>query len=170
MNKLLAAALIISLSFALMGNTGCVTPTSDSIQEAQTEQSLKEAHAQVGMPTVTNFTQRKLAKRVIEELDREDLPTYVYLVNMQGELIFLTRAIGYGLPYSTQFTNPEKTELHFGESVNLPQAEPNGLFMPESASATWIFAVGEDGETYPMYVESEITVSPFPILSAKNNP
>jgi hypothetical protein len=69
-----------------------------------------------------------------------------------------------------QFTNPEKVVVNkFRGNANgyggvygtLPQADPNGLFMPDGLSATWILLVGPDGEAHPVYVESEILVSPF---------
>lgn len=41
----------------------------------------------------------------------------------------------------------------------MPQAEPNGLFMPEGLSATWVMRVNEDGSTEPVYMEETITVS-----------
>lgn len=45
----------------------------------------------------------------------------------------------------------------------MPQPEPNGLFMPDNLSATWVFLVGKDGHPHPVYVEPRIMVSPFKI-------
>lgn len=44
----------------------------------------------------------------------------------------------------------------------MPQSEPNGLFMPDSLSATWLMMIDPDtGEPRPVYVEPLIIVSPF---------
>ena len=117
--------------------------------------------AQVGMPNITNFTERKFAKSLLELRDTEGLTTWTYIVDMHGELHFLTESIGYGLPYSVQFTNPERSvRAPQGGDHTLPQADPNGLFMPDGLSATWILASTADGPK-PIYVEPQIIVSPI---------
>jgi hypothetical protein len=141
---------------------GC-EDTADYKQRHETEQALAEAHSQIGMPTIKNFQERKLAKMIFELRDREDLITYAYIVNWQGELIFIGKCIGFGLPYSVQYTNPMKRILG---DVILPQADPNGLFMPEGLSATWLMMIDEKtGEPRPVYIEPPIIVSPFPLHS-----
>ena len=142
-------------------------PSADQQQAAQTRKAMADANNEIGMPSIINFTERKLARDILELRDQEKLSTFTYTVNLQGEKIFLGRSIGYGLPYSVQFTNPEKV-VHQryadgGSFGTLPQADPNGLFMPGGLSATWILLVGPDGEAHPVYVESEILVSPFPL-------
>ncbi len=143
---------------------GCkVTSTADDIQRKATAQAMKEADAQIGMPAIVNFQERKLAKMIFELRDKEDLLTYAYIVSWEGKLIYLGRCIGFGLPYSVQYTNPERSEYHpNGGTVTLPQADPNGLFMPEGLSATWLMMYdAKTGDTRPVYVEPPIIVSPF---------
>lgn len=144
---------------------GCEQQTSDVQQRKETTKSLAEAHKQVGMPDITRWTERKLARDILELRDQE-ITTFAYIVNMHGDLIYLGEAIGFGLPYSVQFTNPEKF-LHEGGSRKLPQADPNGLFMPDGLSATWIMLKGPDGEIHPVYVEPQIIVSPFKLTLTK---
>jgi len=83
---------------------------------------------------------------------------------------YIGKCLGYGLPYSVQFTNPEKIVANKtfcnGGSIfgKLPQADPNGLFMPGGLSATWIMLYDENTEEFrPVYVEPQIIVSPFPL-------
>lgn len=136
--------------------------TADTEQAAATKESMAEAHRQVGMPAITNFQERRLAKMIFELRDQENLPTYAYIVSLEGKLIFLGKCIGFGLPYSTQFTNPEQLtyKSHHGYH-KMPQPDPNGLFTPTGLSATWLMMVDEKGEARPVYVEPEIIVSPF---------
>ena len=152
---------------------GCVTstaPTADIRQAAATRMALAEADRQIGMPDITRYTERKLAKDILELRDKE-ITTYCYIVNLNGELIFLGEAIGFGLPYSVQFTNPIiPLKVHTsggGVAIELPQADPNGLFMPGGLSATWIMLKGPDGKVHPVYMEPEIIVSPFPLHAVK---
>lgn len=141
---------------------------ADVIQSQQTARSMAEAQRQVGMPNIVNFQQRKLMKMIFELCDQEDLITYAYLKSdYTGKLIFLGKCVGYGIPFSAQFTNPEKiADRHVnGGYIALPQADPNGLFMPTSSSATWLIMIDpKTNKPRPVYIEPEIVVSPFPLL------
>lgn len=164
MKKIICLIVLVALT------TGCRDfNNADNIQAKETRKALNEAHKQVGMPDITRFTERKLARDILELRDSEKLSTYCYIVNLNGDLIFIGEAIGYGLPYSVQFTNPEAKvwssagDNTVGSYEVLPQADPNGLFMPNGLSATWIMLKGPDGNPHPVYMEPEIIVSPFPL-------
>lgn len=157
---------IIGTIVCLCCGLGCEDRTSsDSVMRKQTEQAMQEANAQIGMPAIKNFQERKLAKMIFELRDQENLVTYAYIVNhMTGKLVFIGKCIGYGLPYSIQYTNPSKLQYKTSGGYHImPQADPNGLFMPEGLSATWLMMLDKDGEPHPVYVEPEIFVSPFPL-------
>jgi len=137
---------------------------SDAVLAEQTEKSMQQANQQIGMPGIVNFQERKLAKMIFELRDQENLICFAYLMNvMTGEIgQYLGKCIGFGLPYSVQFTNPEKCDWHsHGGSHSLPQADPNGLFMPSGLSATWLMLLDESGQPHPVYIEPQIIVSPF---------
>jgi len=159
MKKLLCLTLLVGIFCA-----GCIEDSADTIQRKKTAESLKEADAQIGMPAIKNFQERKLAKMIFELRDQENLITYAYIVNLQGELIFIGKCIGFGLPYSVQYTNPMKRLYSSNGSGTIPQADPNGLFMPDGLSATWLMMIdSKTGEPRPVYVEPQIIVSPFPL-------
>jgi hypothetical protein len=168
------SVLVVALAGLMIGGecTG-EKPDADSRQAERTAKSLGEADRQIGMPAIKNFQERKLAKLIFELRDRSDLITYAYIVNLEGELIFIGKCIGFGLPYSVQYTNPERlVSKWIGSSSGtnrrytgpIPQADPNGLFMPQGLSATWLMMVDpETGKPRPVYIEPEIIVSPFPL-------
>jgi hypothetical protein len=95
--------------------------------------------------------------------------TYTYLYNeMTGKKVFLCNSVGYGLPYATQFTSPQKIEYsndasHAGYNYSVvPQADPNGLFSPAAAEGTWVMCKDPNGDkTAPVYIEPRVIVSPF---------
>lgn len=152
------------MAMFLLSSCGEIRENSNKEMSKKQEQLMSEANRQLGMPAIINFQERKLAKLIFELRDREDLICYAYLVNhMTGKLIFIGKCIGYGLPYSTQYTNPMKTDRSYqGGFEILPQADPNGLFMPEGLSATWLMMIDpETEEPRPVYMEPEIIVSPF---------
>ena len=154
MKKIIMLLLISTLCFSIYGEG-----QAEDIQRKQTEQIMMEMNAQIGMPAIKNYQERKLAKMIFELRDKADLVTYAYLVTMNGKLVFLGECIGFGLPYSVQYTNPQKYTYKGG---TLPQADPNGLYMPEGLSATWLMMRDtETGNVQPVYIEPEIIVSPF---------
>jgi len=149
-----------AIILAVLGSTlfmiGCETGT-DAIQQEQTEQMVSEANREVGMPGISNFTERKFAKQILELRDSK-ITTYTYIVDMTGKLHFLCNSIGYGLPYSVQFTNPERYVMN---GATLPQPDPNGLFMPDGLDATWVLCDDGNGGVSPIYSEPKLLVSPF---------
>ncbi len=150
---------------------------TDIKQARQLKLHLAEGDRQVGLPNVVNFQQKKLMKMVYELCDKENLITYVYIKSdYYGKLMFVGKGLGYGIPFSAQYTNPQKiidSEIEGGikskcndngEVQILPQADPNGLFMPISSSATWIMMINpKTQKPQVVYFEPKIVVSPFPL-------
>lgn len=160
-----------SLSIALIALASCDpvtrTPSSDEVQRHQQERILKEGTAQTGMPNIKNFRERKILKDIIELRDQNGLTTYSYIFcPYLGKFAFIGNTVGYGIPYATQYTSPQRPASHdeMGEHGNgaagypLPQADPNALFSPASADGTWILMVGPDGKTTPQYIEERLCV------------
>jgi hypothetical protein len=170
-----ASAFAFSIALlAPAANNGCGEPSSDDIQRNQQEVLLKEGTAQVGMPSLKNFRERKMLKEILELRDQTGLVTYTYMVNemglqpvkgktaLSGKLIFVGESIGYGIPYATQFTNPMKVDRWSSAYIALPQADPNGLFSPAAAEGTWVLLKQPDGkDVRPVYIEPRVVVSPF---------
>ena len=137
---------------------GACSPNPDREQRAQTRELLAESNRQVGMPGVANFTEKRLLRQLYELRDQQDLATFTYVVDYLGRLWHVCDSIGYGMPFSAQFSNPERS---ITSGATLPQPEPNGLWPPTSTSATWVICASPDGAFQPVYVEPAITVSPF---------
>jgi len=160
------AVVAIGLLF-LVGGCGPTTNTSDSVQQNQQEQILKEGTAETGMPAIKNFRERKLLKLILEMRD-QNITTYTYLFSeVTCKTMFFGETIGFGIPYSTQYTNPQKVEWYgnYGYLI-LPQADPNTLFSPVSAEGTWILMKDPNSkDVKPVYIEPRIIVSPFKLPS-----
>jgi len=164
---------LVVLLAILVVAVGCTNETSESdkAQRKATEKAASEAQSQIGMPAIVNFQERKLAKMIFELRDQENLRCYAYLENkMTGRLVFVGECIGYGLPYSVQFTNPSKPlkeNTVYHDSTVIPQADPNQLFMPSGLSATWLMMIDpKTGDARPCYFEPTITVTPFRLPNA----
>jgi len=152
----------------LVASNGCNDGpvSSDAVQAAQQERILQEGTSAVGMPAIRNFRERRLLKDILELRDQNGLVTYTYVfAENTGKLTFFCDSIGYGIPYSTQFTNPEKVERNNCNTCGyytLPQADPNGLFSPGSADGTWVMCKDPNGpDVRPVFIEPRVVVSPF---------
>lgn len=155
--------LFLGLLVIALTSSQCESTESNRQLAAKQEQIMNQANAQVGMPAIVNFQERKMMKMILELRDQENLVCYAYIVpEMTGKPVFLGKCIGYGLPYSTQYTNPERYEIN---GATLPQADPNGLFMPASADGTWLLMINPaTNESRPVYIEPKVLVSPFKLL------
>lgn len=174
MKRILVLLSFLLITFAFVG---CETElTADASQAKATAQALDVANRGIGMPAIGNFQQKKTLKMIYELTDQENLICYAYLWNeMQGKAVYIGKCIGYGIPFSAQFTNPEKViegdkalgydlSGYINYPMKLPQADPNGLFMPTSSSATWLIMVDpKTNKPRPVYFEPTIIVSPFPL-------
>ena len=147
MKRLFTAVPALLLLFLVCSAEDCnptSSPSSDDTQAAQQERILREGTSQVGMPAIKNFRERKQLKDIFELRDQVGFTTYTYVWPELSKVpIFFCDSIGYGIPYATQFTNPQKIAWAVSSSqaaagLTLPQADPNGLFSPASAEGTWI--------------------------------
>ncbi len=160
-----AAVLCVHLS-------ACGPPPGSEIEAREQDRLTRQGINQVGMPAIVNFQEKHVLKQILELRDTK-VRTFAYLVDAQSKLHFLCDSIGYGIPYSTQYTNPQVASwsLRQGGLVLLPQAEPNGLYIPPAAEeGTWLLCAdpnptGKDVAVSPVFVESHIIVSPFKLKS-----
>ena len=153
--------LLLVFAVILMGADGCGKDSSEAQEQARedVEQLANQLYAKIGTPNVNDFQEYKIAKEIMELRDQE-LTTWTYIVDRDGQRHLVCKSLGYGLPYSTQLTNPEKTiHEHDGGDHALPQREPNGLYMPDNVSATWVLCQNDSERGYsPQYVEPRIMV------------
>lgn len=172
MKKIISKLLVLTMIVGAMAFVGCGSVSksnsdTDTAQKVQQEEMVKQASDQLGMPNITNFQEKKLMKQIMELTDKSDLICYVYsFSDYSGKYNYIGKSIGFGLPYGTQYTNPDKVATVDGgeygaeNPYTLPQADPNGLFKPSDVQATWICMIDEaTGERYIMYSEPNMTIS-----------
>jgi hypothetical protein len=158
-----AAALLAVLALAQGDDCGDTTDPAAKQQALEQAKALEQAHEAVGMPATPNWQEKRMVKDLYELRDKA-IATNTYLVNeMRGCLVYLGPSVGYGLPYGTQYTAPTRM-VSPGSSYrySIPQAEPNGLYVPETAEGTWVMLKDPGGDAVkPVYVEPRVLVSPF---------
>jgi len=165
MKKFFLMMFVICLTiFTLAGCAASPQSTEEVISEQQNRLTT-EASRQLGMPNVKEFYEKKMAKEIIELRDNSKLICFAYTKNeFSGKFVYIGRTMGYGLPYSVQYTNPlqvVKGDISVQEGMTtISQADPNGLYMPEGLSATWLMIINEEtGKREVMYAEPNMVVT-----------
>jgi len=187
---------IIGVGSAFLVSCGyTATQSADSKIAQQQEQNLTEGDAQVPPPAIVNWNEKRMAKLIQEKRDQANLATWTYTKNMDGKYTFVCESVGYGLPYNTRTNNPQHYEFLttrtgvygsgggsgfwvddqgnrvWGEHATVAQAEPNGLFIPDSAKGTWNLCKdpSKDSKTAKgevTYQEEDISVFPYKLPAA----
>lgn len=158
-------SLIVVLSVICLTFTGCYEKSTEQKIADQQNQLLQQVTDQIGMPDIKEFFEKKMAKEIIELRDNSKLVCHAYTKNeMTGKYIYEGKCMGFGLPYSVQYTNPQTVQRFStpgGATWEIvPQADPNGLYMPDSAAATWLMMINEDtGKIEVQYYEPNIVVT-----------
>jgi hypothetical protein len=157
---------IIVVALAAVTLAGCNVPESSTqIERRKQEEMSLQAVQQVGMPAITNFSEKRMLKDILELRDKMH-PTYTYLVSeMNGSIgEKVCDSLGYGIPGATQFTNPQRIAGDGTHGyVSLPQADPNGLYSPATMDGTWVMCrVPGTDKIAPQYIEPKIITLTFP--------
>src|SRR5579872_5387033 len=146
--------------------TGVGTATTQ--QNRAQAQLTAEGVAQVGMPNIHNFREKRLLKQIYEMRDQEGLVTYTYVQDLNGHLHFFCDSFGYPLPAATQYTAPERPaksyETYEQGNVTIPQEDPNGLFSPADAEGSWVVCKDpHSNKAGVVYSEPRLITTPFPM-------
>jgi len=159
--------LILILFTTMFAFVGCGVPhsTADEKTAYQQEKMMKEQVSQLGLPAIVNNTEKAMLKMILEKRDDPKLINYLYAFSqMTGQFVYIGKIIGYPMPYSTQYTNPMRamrnSETEMQGNTTIPQADPNGLFSPSSAAATWVMMINPNTNK-PEIQYFEIDVSVF---------
>lgn len=157
MKKWTTAVTLSLCAVLLMGADGC-----DSARE-QEERAVNRQQEQylIGQP-IPAFDW-SLERHLVTELYKirnQEVATHSVWRSDRGLVEGDCPSMGYGIPYDTSLTNPLQ-RTYSGAVVN--QAEPNGIFASQNTQATWVMCVGAAGLIEPHYVETKVTVYPYPV-------
>lgn len=155
---------ICALALFIMGADDDCTSSPESVEAQRQAQMTRQANQEVGMPAIINFQEKRILKNILELRDQQ-IKTITYTQDLGAKLHKLCDSVGYGIPYATQYTNPQKLAWRdYHDSAVIAQADPNGLYSPADAEGTWAMCLNpQNKELAPVYVEPRIVVSPFPL-------
>jgi hypothetical protein len=188
MKKIVLMSIVCVVVGVFSGCSYTATQSADSKEAEAAEKQRAEADAQVPAPSIVHWNEKRMAKLIQEKRDTPNLATWTYTKNMDGKYTFVCESLGYGLPYNTRTNNPQHYEFVttqtgvynmsgsggggywtdgngntiWGEHTVMPQPEPNGLFIPDSAKGTWNLCKDpKTGKPDVTYQEEDIAVFPY---------
>lgn len=161
---------IIALSIAAITLTGCVEPTESSREQKAVARQQEQYLTSQPIPAYDWSLERHLLIQLYN-IRNQRVATHSVWRSDYGQVEGDCASMGYGLPYDTSLTNPLKaTDMNErgyakgnGALTSIGQAEPNGIFASTNTAATWVMCVGEGGSVQPHYVETKVTVYPYPV-------
>ena len=142
--------------------TGCSLESSDATEKQRVE---AQQNIYINSQPIPAFDW-SLERHVFIELYKarnNAVQTYSYVRNLNGQVIFNCKSIGFPMPANTQLTNPMKQRYTNSDSSPMPQAEPNGLFTSPTNVGTYVFCVNSDGSVSPSYFEAEVEAHLSPL-------
>lgn len=152
---------IVLIPIILMG-AGCI----DSANNKEADQVEQQQNLYVQNQPAPAFDW-SLERHVFTELYKarnNAVQTFSYVRNLNGQVIFSCKSIGFPLPSNDQLTNQESISYSSGGTpAVLPQAEPNGLYSSPSTTGTYVFCINSDGSVSPSYFESDVETHLSPL-------
>jgi hypothetical protein len=140
---------------------GCENqPNASQTEAATTEANQAQLIRNQPIPTFDFSMERHMLTEIYKARQRTTATYSVVQSEYTGKVLWSCPSLGYPLPYATQITNPMQTVegRGQGEFSTIPLAEPNGLYSPSQADATWVPCVDAQGRVTPVYEEKHVTV------------
>jgi hypothetical protein len=141
---------LIIIALAVLGIlfiVGCTDQTTASTNNAVTAASKWDAS-----PNITNYYEYLQLKQIYEQRDNPHLIMNAYLQSNDGSLRCLGKVEGFGIPYGTQWSQPQSSS---GGSI----PEPNGLYPSTNTAADWVRLIGPDGKPHVSFVEPNLIIT-----------
>jgi len=157
--RLAVAGILVGLMAA------ACAPSVDSVEQSQQEAGNIAIVKNQPVPDLGGYSFQRAVMIEMLLANNQAVNTYTYLFTEQtGLVIEVCASKGYPIPYATQLTSPMK---HFYSGATLPNAEPDSLYKPPQADATYVLCVNPDGTTSPTYFEPKVFALPYRIQADK---
>jgi hypothetical protein len=152
---------ILMIMFLAVGLVGC-----DEDQERKDARGVQAQQSQYAASQPVPAFNWSLERHLISQLYQirnQRVATHSVWRSDRGMIEGDCSSIGFGMPYDTSLTNPLKTMDNWRQGSVIEQAEPNGIFASKNTAATWVMCASDGGMIEPVYVETKVTVYPYPV-------
>ena len=187
MKKIFLATAALSACVML---AGCDDDVSGAARDTRaTMTAMEQGALTVGYPAILNWSEKRNLKMIYELRDNPKLVTWSYITDLNGKLHNAcdgSNSFGYPIPYAAQFTAPKAPVVRRAQypsgynpggsnqgewrTYEADQPEPNGIYMPASAEATWVICYNsETKENEAAYVEDRVRTYLHKVKTALDN-
>lgn len=155
---------ILWVVLTLLFLVGCDDTTSQEQRDAVSVNAQQSQYAASQPVPAFNWSLERHLVTQLYQLRNQRAATHSVWRSDRGLVEGDCASIGFGIPYDTSLTNPLKSTGRSGYSLTtIEQAEPNGIFASKNTQATWVMCAGDGGMIEPVYVETKVTVFPYPV-------
>lgn len=140
---------------------GCATTGTQNVRQESAQQALGVSAIiqNQPVPDLGGYSwDREVMSKVLLWRNKPQ-QTYAYMIDF-GKTFEVCPSLGMPIPFATQITSPEQENYTY---YSLPQPEPDSLYRPDSAEATYIMCLNVDGTVTPTYWEPRMFVLPYRI-------
>ncbi len=159
--------LVLVAIFAGLMFTGCDSEPSQELKDKKAVQAQQSQYAKSQAVPAFNWSLERDLLIKLYNLRNQKVSTHSVWRSDYGMVEGDCTSMGYGLPYDTSITNPLQSTWRSGSSGRasavIGQAEPNGVFASTNTAATWVMCVSPSGSIEPHYLESKVSVYPYPV-------
>lgn len=143
---------------------GCENPTTQENKDREAVQVQQGQYAKAQPVPAFNWSLERDLLIKLYNLRNQKVSTHSVWRSDYGLVEGDCTSMGYGLPYDTSLTNPQQSVgARIYSVTSIGQAEPNGIFASTNTAATWVMCLNQSGAIEPHYIESKVTVYPYPV-------
>lgn len=155
---------------ALLAMLGIIFASADSC-DSQQGQAQRDENAAAGAglgqilknqpPPLITHSQIRATLGEIEKMQADGTQTTSFFMHIGvPDPVASCPSIGMPVPNTASLTNPSQVQWGSGGGSTVGQMDPNGIYVPESSSGTYVLCIGADGKANAFYWEGDVlTVS-----------
>ncbi len=156
----------------VLGMVGCNVEETQEMKDVKAVSAQQSQYAASQPVPAFNWSLERHLLIQLYQLRNSKVATHSVWRSDRGLIEGDCASVGFGMPYDTSLTNPLAPTTHVYDAIGagrgqsshtVEQSEPNGIFASKNTAATWVMCAGDAGMIEPVYVETKVTVYPYPV-------
>lgn len=151
-----------TLAFLLLGASSCGSPSDSQREESKQQEAISQQMVKNQPIPQFNYSQMRQNLIEIESAQAKGVQTTSFFFN-QGVVdpIMSCPSVGVPIPNTSSLSNPVQVERHGGSdgggNVGIGQMDPNGTYIPNSSTGTYVLCIDATGTVYGQYWEGFVS-------------
>jgi hypothetical protein len=147
-----------TLAFLLLGASSCQSASDSQQAEGNQQEQINQQYVKNQPLPQFDYSQMRQNLIEIETAQATGVQTTTFFFNqgVQDPIMFCP-SVGVPMPNTASLSNPVGVEHHSGTdnggNVGVGQMDPNGVYVPESSTGTYVMCIDAQGRPYAQYWE-----------------